>query len=123
MPMFINNGFTAYEIGKRVRYSAEKITLRYAYLFPSKQNAMAEFLDQERDMDRLPEEEKRMSAKSRDEQGRRRNKVIAFRVSPEADERIESAGRISRLTKQDYITRRRMDLSVEVQGNREYIGD
>jgi hypothetical protein len=64
-----------------------------------------------------------MSAKSRDEQGRWRNKVIAFRVSPEADERIESAGRISRLTKQDYITRRRMDLSVEVQGNREYIGD
>jgi integrase len=57
--LLINNGFTAYEIGKRVGHSAEKITLRYAHLFPSKQNAMAEFLDQKRDMDRLTEEERK----------------------------------------------------------------
>ena len=37
----------AFEIGKRVGHSAEKITLRYAHLFPNKQDAMADFLDNE----------------------------------------------------------------------------
>lgn len=45
--LLINNGFTAFEIGKRVGHSAEKITLRYAHLFPNKQDAMADFLDNE----------------------------------------------------------------------------
>lgn len=46
--LLINSGFSAFEIGKRVGHSAEKITLRYAHLFPGKQDDMAKFLDQER---------------------------------------------------------------------------
>ena len=40
---------------------------------------------------------------------------MAFRVSPEEDEQIEAAVRLSGLTKQDYITRRL--LCRDVQGN------
>lgn len=58
-----------------------------------------------------------MSAKNKDEQGKWRKKVVAFRVSPEEDERIEAAVRISGLTKQEYITRKLLDMSVVVQGN------
>ena len=47
-----------------------------------------------------------MSHKNRDNRGRWRCKTVAFRVSPEEDALIESAVRISGLTKQDYITRR-----------------
>lgn len=46
--LLINMGFTALAIGKRVGHSAEKITYRYAHLFPSVQNDMADRLDQER---------------------------------------------------------------------------
>ena len=42
---------------------------------------------------------------------------MAFRVSPEEDEQIETAVRLSRLTKQDYITRRLLCRDVVVQGN------
>lgn len=42
---------------------------------------------------------------------------IAFRVSPEENEQIEIAVRLSGLTKQDYITRRLLDRAVVVQGN------
>ena len=42
---------------------------------------------------------------------------MAFRVSPEEDEQIETAVRLSGLTKQDYITRRLMCRDVVVQGN------
>ena len=42
---------------------------------------------------------------------------MAFRVSPEEDEQIESAVRLSGLTKQDYITRRLLCRDVVVQGN------
>ena len=58
-----------------------------------------------------------MSAKNLDQKGRWRNKTVAFRVSPEEDTLIESAVRITGLTKQDYITRRRMEMDVVVQGN------
>ena len=47
-----------------------------------------------------------MSLKNRDNKNRWRNKTVAFRVSPEEDEQIEAAVRLSGLTKQDYITRR-----------------
>ena len=43
-----------------------------------------------------------MSAKCLDRQGRWRNKTVAFRVSPEEDELLETAVRLSGLTKQDY---------------------
>mgnify|MGYP002979340874 CR=1 FL=1 len=42
---------------------------------------------------------------------------MAFRVSPEEDEQIEAAVRLSGLTKQDYITRRLTCKDVVVQGN------
>ena len=47
-----------------------------------------------------------MSVKVLDRQGRWRNKIVAFRVSPEEDEQLEAAVRLSGLTKQDYIIRR-----------------
>lgn len=46
--LLINMGFTALAIGKRVGHSAEKITYRYAHLFPSVQKEMVDRLDQER---------------------------------------------------------------------------
>ena len=58
-----------------------------------------------------------MSAKNIDSQGRWRNKVVAFRVSPEEDEQLERFVRLSGLTKQEYITRRLLCQEVVVQGN------
>lgn len=58
-----------------------------------------------------------MSLKVYDGQGRWRNKTVAFRISPEEDEHLETAVRLSGLTKQDYIIRRLQDRSVVVQGN------
>jgi hypothetical protein len=58
-----------------------------------------------------------MSAKNMDSQGRWRNKVVAFRVSPEEDEVIETMVRLSGLTKQDYIIRRLEEKEIIVVGN------
>ena len=58
-----------------------------------------------------------MSRKNRDNKNRWRNKTVAFRVSPEEDAQIETAVRLSGLTKQDYITRRLLCREVVVQGN------
>lgn len=58
-----------------------------------------------------------MSAKKRDEHNRWRNITVAFRVSPEEDRLIETAVRLSGLTKQDYITRRLTDRNVVIDGN------
>ena len=58
-----------------------------------------------------------MSLKNRDNKNRWRNKTVAFRVSPEEDEQIEAAVRLSGLTKQDYITRQLLERDVVVQGN------
>jgi electron transfer flavoprotein alpha/beta subunit len=58
-----------------------------------------------------------MSLKNRDEKGRWRNKTVAFRVSPEEDEEIETAVRLSGLTKQDYIIRRLQSRDVVAVGN------
>ena len=58
-----------------------------------------------------------MSLKNTDSKNRWRNKTVAFRVSPEEDEQIETAVRLSGLTKQDYITRRLLCRDVVVQGN------
>ena len=58
-----------------------------------------------------------MSMKNLDNHNRWRNKTVAFRVSPEEDREIETAVRLSGLTKQDYITRRLMCREVVVQGN------
>ena len=58
-----------------------------------------------------------MSLKNRDNRNRWRNKTVAFRVSPEEDAQIETAVRLSGLTKQDYITRRLLEKEIVVQGN------
>lgn len=58
-----------------------------------------------------------MSLKNLDNHNRWRNKTVAFRVSPEEDEQIETAVRLSGLTKQDYITRRLLCKDIVVQGN------
>ena len=58
-----------------------------------------------------------MSAKDLDRHNRWRNKTVAFRVSPEEDREIETAVRLSGLTKRDYITRRLLCRDVVVQGN------
>lgn len=52
-----------------------------------------------------------------DHQGRWRNKVVAFRVSQEESELIDSMVRLSGLTKQDYIIRRLQCQDIVVQGN------
>ena len=46
--LLINQGFSAFEIGKRVGHSSEKVTYRYAHLFPNKQTDMAQFLEGQR---------------------------------------------------------------------------
>ena len=58
-----------------------------------------------------------MSAKNLDNHNRWRSKTIAFRVSPEENEQLEIAVRLSGLTKQDYITRRLLNRDIVVQGN------
>lgn len=58
-----------------------------------------------------------MSLKVYDGQGRWRNKTVAFRISLEEDEQLETAVRLSGLTKQDYIIRRLQCRDVVVQGN------
>ena len=58
--LLINMGYTALAIGKRVGHSAEKITYRYAHLFPSVQLDMAEQLDAENMKEELNETEGRL---------------------------------------------------------------
>ncbi len=58
-----------------------------------------------------------MSAKSLDRQGRWRNKTVAFRVSPEEDRQIETAVRLSGISKQDFIVRRLQEKEITVVGN------
>lgn len=58
-----------------------------------------------------------MSAKNLDKHNRWRNKVVAFRMSPEEDAQLETAVKLSGLTKQDYIIRKLLDKEVVVQGN------
>lgn len=58
-----------------------------------------------------------MSMKNLDRKNRWRNKTVAFRVSPDEDEQLETMVRLSGLTKQDYITRRLLCRDVIVQGN------
>ena len=58
-----------------------------------------------------------MSAKNLDRHNRWRHKTVAFRVSPEEVAQIETAVRLSGLTKQDYITKRLLCREIVVQGN------
>ncbi|MCM1009067.1 MAG: hypothetical protein NC485_14360 [Ruminococcus flavefaciens] len=55
--------------------------------------------------------------KNNDPKGRFRGKTIAFRMSPEENEQLETFVRISGLTKQDYIISRVLQRDIVVQGN------
>ena len=52
-----------------------------------------------------------------DKHNRWRNKAVSFRVSQEEDTKIETAVKLTGLTKQDYIIHRLLCRDVVVQGN------
>ncbi|MDY4583528.1 MAG: hypothetical protein SPD81_11875 [Candidatus Faecousia sp.] len=58
-----------------------------------------------------------MSAKNMDKHNRWRSRQVAFRLSPEEADLLDTYVKLSGLTKQDYITRRLLDTVVVVQGN------
>ena len=58
-----------------------------------------------------------MSQKNLDRRGRWRTINVGFKVSPEEAEWINTAVRLSGLTKQEYIIRKLRNLDVVVQGN------
>lgn len=49
--------------------------------------------------------------------GRRRSKVVAFRLAPEEAEALEHLVRLSGLSKQDYICCRLLERAVVIEGN------
>ena len=58
-----------------------------------------------------------MSAKNLDTKGRLRNRIVAFRVSPEEGDMIDVKVKLSGLTKQDYVIKKLTDSAVVVQPN------
>ena len=58
-----------------------------------------------------------MSAKNLDNHNRWRNRQVAFRLSPEEADLLDTYVRLSGLTKQAYITRRLLNRDIVVQGN------
>lgn len=58
-----------------------------------------------------------MSVKVRDNRNRWRNKIVAFRMSPEESESLNMRVHLSGLNKQTYIITRCLERDVVVQGN------
>lgn len=58
-----------------------------------------------------------MSAKNMDTHNRWRSRQVAFRLSPEEADLLDTYVKLSGLTKQDYITQRLLDTEIVVQGN------
>ena len=58
-----------------------------------------------------------MSAKNLDNYNRWRNRQVAFRLSPEEADLLDTYVHLSGLTKQEYITRRLLNRDIVVQGN------
>ena len=56
-----------------------------------------------------------MSAKNNDSHNRFRSQTIAFRVSPEEDKQINITVSLSGMTKQDYITHKLLDRTINVK--------
>ena len=52
-----------------------------------------------------------------DKHNRWRNVTVAFRMSPEEDQQLETLVQLSGLTKQDYIIRRVLEKDIVVMGN------
>lgn len=59
----------------------------------------------------------KMSAKNRDEHNRWRNKTVAFRMSPEESNELDTRVKLSGLTKQDYLINRALQRDIVVIGN------
>ena len=64
--LLIHMGFTALAIGNRVGHEAEKITYRYAHLFPTVQTEMANKLD----VERMEKEDEDLMERTLDAKGR-----------------------------------------------------
>ena len=62
-------------------------------------------------------EEHNMSAKNNGNHNRFRSQTIAFRVSPEEDKQINIAVSLSGMTKQDYITYKLLDRTINVKAS------
>ena len=58
-----------------------------------------------------------MSAKNNDNRNRFRSQTIAFRVSPEEDKLINIAVSLLGMKKQDYITNKLLDRTINVQAS------
>ncbi len=58
-----------------------------------------------------------MSAKNMDRHNRWRNRTVAFRVSEEENEQINTFVKLAGTTKQDYVTQRLLCREIVVQGN------
>ena len=58
-----------------------------------------------------------MSAKNMDDHNRWRNVTVAFRMSPEEAEKLNTFVRLSGLSKQDYLIRRVLQQEVTVIGS------
>ena len=58
-----------------------------------------------------------MSAKNMDKHNRWRNRTVAFRVSEEENDQINTFVKLAGTTKQDYVTQRLLCHDVVVQGN------
>lgn len=58
-----------------------------------------------------------MSAKNRDEHNRWRSKTVAFRMSPEESNELDTRVKLSGLTKQDYLINRALQRDIVVVGN------
>lgn len=59
----------------------------------------------------------KMPAKNRDEHNRWRNKTVAFRMSPEESNELDTRVKLSGLTKQDYLINRVLQRDIVVVGN------
>ena len=58
-----------------------------------------------------------MSAKNLDRHNRWRSKTVAFRMSPEEADQLDTNVRLSGLTKQDYLCSRSLPQEITVVGN------
>ena len=58
-----------------------------------------------------------MSAKNLDHHNRWRSKTVAFRMSPEEADQLDTNVRLSGLTKQDYLCSRSLQQEIKVVGN------
>ena len=110
--LLINMGFSVLAIGERMGHEAEKITYRYAHLFPNGADANGgETGNGENDKGEHKWKEHLIT------KGDGAIDTVAFRVSDEEAKLINDLVALSGLTKQDYITRRLLCRDVVVQGN------